>query len=228
MKTCVIIPAAGFGKRMQNDINKQFIMLEEMPILAHTINAFESSPLIDEIIVVCAKNEIEICKREILEKYGFSKVVDVVAGGETRQESVYNGLKHLNEDIENVLIHDGARPFISDEIIQRIIDCMETEAAVIVGVKEKNTIKKVVDGYVEETIPRENVWEIQTPQAFKKKLILDSYENNYAELGYFTDDSSIAEASGNRIKIVEGDYFNIKITTPEDLVLGKAILEMRK
>jgi 2-C-methyl-D-erythritol 4-phosphate cytidylyltransferase len=219
----VIIAAAGMSNRMGSKINKQFILIDNKPILAHTIEKFESCKYIDEIIVVSKDTEVEYCRKEIVRKYGYKKVSNIVKGGKERQDSIYNGIMALNERTDIVLTHDGARPFVRlESIIKGIKGTLEYGACVI-GVPLKDTIK-VVDttDEVHHTPNRALLWAAQTPQCFRIELLKEGYEYAISEGIVGTDDSSLVEKKGYRIKMLMGSYDNIKITTPEDLIIAES------
>lgn len=224
-KIAAIIVAGGSGKRMESPIKKQFITLRNKEILAYTIEAFQKSQ-VDEIIVVTGQEDIEKVKTDIVLKYDFNKVRHIVEGGKERQDSVYNGLLAVSEDISYVMIHDGARPFISQGVLKQAIDKTLQYNATVVAVPVKDTIKRINTdtNTIKKTLPRQELYAAQTPQSFSKDLLLKAYafakEKNLA----VTDDSSIVEAYGHPVHIVLGDYTNIKMTTPEDLILGEQIL----
>jgi len=224
----VIIAAAGKGTRMNSDINKQYINICGVPVLARSIGVFQECKLINEIIVVVNKDDIIFCKKNIIDTYEFTKVTQIVAGGDSRQKSVLNGLNAVNKDTEIVLIHDGARPFVKQEIIIDSITSAMNFGAACVAVPVKDTIKRSVgkDGqdFITETIPRETLWLVQTPQAFRYSLIREAHIKAYEEGFEGTDDSILVERLGVPVKIVMGRYDNIKITTWEDLIIGEAIL----
>ncbi len=222
----VIIAAAGMSNRMGSKINKQFISIDNKPILAHTIEKFEACSYVDEIIVVAKDEEIEYCKREIVKKYGFNKVSKVVRGGKTRQDSAYNGLLALDEKADIVLIHDGARPFVKNEnIVDGIKGVLKYDACVI-GVPVKDTIKVVdSDNDVDKTPNRDKIWAAQTPQCFKHTIIMEAYEKAIKDGFVGTDDSMLVERAGYEVKMVMGSYENIKITTPEDLIVAESLLK---
>lgn len=211
---------------MKSSKNKQYLELNGKPILAHTIERFHWIKEIEEIIVVAAENEISFCKKEVIEKYGFTKVKKVVAGGAQRQESVHKGLLESSPSANFIIIHDGARPFIKEEKIKEFIQDLKEEDALIFGVPEKNTIKKIKDSFIINTVPRDNIWEIQTPQGFRREIILKAFEEAKGNYHLYTDDSSMVEKIQVPVKVFHGDYLNIKITAPEDLKLGRAILEI--
>ncbi|KGM93903.1 2-C-methyl-D-erythritol 4-phosphate cytidylyltransferase [Clostridium botulinum] len=222
---CAIIVAAGRGSRMKAGINKQFIELDGKPILYYTLKKFQGNNFIDKIVLVLAKDEIEYCKKNILNKYNLDKVKKIVKGGSTRQESVINGIL-ASEGSDIVLIHDGARPFVEDRIISDGIKYANLYGACACGVSVKDTIKvKREDGFSTETLKREKLFSVQTPQSFKYNLILESHRKVLSEKIQVTDDTSAVENCGHEVYLYEGSYNNIKITTPEDLVIGKIILE---
>lgn len=223
----VIIVAAGSGKRMNLDINKQYIKIDGKEVIAHTIEVFYNNENIDEIIVCIKKEEESFFKTEILNKYNFENI-KIAYGGKERQDSIYNGLKKLDSNSDIVLIHDGARPFVSHAIINNVIEETKDKKAVVVGVPVKDTIKVVDDGIVKDTPSREKLWSAQTPQTFEKDLIVRAYENAYKNNFYGTDDSMLVEFLGQEVKMVLGSYENIKITNPEDINVAKQILELRK
>lgn len=223
----VVIVAAGTGSRMKMGINKQFIKLENKEIIAYTIEQFKNNENIDDIVVVIKEEEKEFFDREIVEKYKFDKI-KIAFGGKERQDSVYNGLKLLDERCRVVLIHDGARPFVSNEIIAKSIEEAKECKAVVVGVPVKDTIK-VVDNNnnISQTPDRNTLWAVQTPQTFDYKILLKSYEDAFKERFYGTDDAMLVERIGYKVKMIEGSYNNIKITTQEDLNIGTQILKMQ-
>ena len=220
----VIIVAAGTGSRMKKDINKQFIKLDNKEIIAYTIDKFYINDEIDDIVVVIKKDEEDYFKENILEKYNF-KNIKIAYGGEERQDSVYNGIQKLDKNCEVVLVHDGARPFVTEEIINNSIQEAKKHNAVVVGVKVKDTIKVVgEEGNIVDTPNRKYLWSVQTPQVFKYDIITKAYENAYNENYYGTDDAMLVEKIEYDVKMIEGSYDNIKITTQEDLNFGEQIL----
>ncbi|MBI5657399.1 MAG: 2-C-methyl-D-erythritol 4-phosphate cytidylyltransferase [Geobacter sp.] len=230
MKVIALIPAAGMGKRMGAGINKQYLLVAGIPIVAHTIAVFESSPLVDEIYIISPLDEIPYCRSEVVEAHGFAKVRAIVPGGAERQHSVLNGLRAVVSpaDDDLVLIHDGVRPFVTKEIIERAIDVARQADGALVAVPVKDTIKVVVNGTIRETPPRANLWQAQTPQAFRYGIIRDAHERAATEEFLGTDDTSLVERLGKEVKVVMGDYRNIKITTPEDMILAEAFLRSRE
>ena len=217
--TSAIILAAGKGQRMGTELPKQFLSMGDDMLLTKTIRVFEESSVIQDIVLVTSEDWIGFCKTEIVDREGFRKVRKIVAGGKERYDSVYQGLLAC-PNADYVFIHDGARPFVTEEILVRTQEAVEKYEACAVGVPSKDTVKIVDgDGFVESTPPRENVWNIQTPQAFSYPLIRAAYEvvrdNNMTGI---TDDAMIIERSRlAKVKLVMGSYYNIKITTPEDM-----------
>lgn len=226
IKCSVIIVAAGKGERMNTEVKKQYIKLHNKPILAYTIEKFENNNEIDDIILVTGKNDIKYCKEEIVEKYKFNKVKKIIEGGNERQYSVFNGLKEISKNTDIVLIHDGVRPFVSNDDIYNIIYNAHKYDGCILGVKVKDTVKVCDENnFITNTPDRRFIYLAQTPQAFKYDLILKAYESLINSKCILTDDSMILEKIGYKIKIIEGSYTNIKITTPDDLYFGEAILK---
>lgn len=223
----VIIVAAGSGKRMKLDINKQYIKIKEKEVVAHTIEAFYQNPNIDEIIVCIKKEEEEFFKENIIDKYQY-KNIKIAYGGAERQDSINNGLKQVAEDCSVVLIHDGARPFIDNSVINDSIEVAKEKGAVVVGVPVRDTIKVVSNDTIENTPERSTLWQAQTPQTFKYDLIIRAYEEAYKSNYYGTDDSMLVENIGKNVTMIMGSYENIKITTLEDIDYAEHILNIRK
>ena len=224
----VVIVAAGTGSRMNMGINKQFIKLEGKEIIYYTIEKFYKNENIDDIVVVVKEDEAEFFKKEILDKYKF-KNIKLAYGGKERQDSVYNGLKSLDKNCNIVLIHDGARPFVSNKIINKSIEEAKENKAIVVGVPVKDTIKVIDnDKNIVDTPNRNILWAVQTPQTFDYNLLIKSYEDAFKDGFYGTDDAMLVERIGYKVKMVEGSYNNIKITTQEDLGLGSQILKVQE
>lgn len=235
-KTTVVILAAGQGKRMKSTIHKQYILLKDKPILYYSLKTFDES-FVDDIVLVTGKDDIEFCKKEIVEKYNFKKVRIVTAGGKERYHSVACGLSAIQWECQYVFIHDGARPFVDIDIINRAFVEVQKHSACVVGIPVKDTIKIAdKDGYVSSTPERSLLWQIQTPQVFEKKLILAAYnkliaqEESLISAGItITDDAMAVEHFMNiSVKLVEGSYKNIKITTPEDMKFAEVIITSDK
>ncbi len=221
-----IVLAAGKGSRMKSNVPKQYLSLEGKPVLYYALRAFEES-FIDEIVLVTGAGEEAYCQNEIVKKYGFQKVTRVIAGGKERYDSVYRGLCAL-KGIDYVYIHDGARPFIDQGMLARAKENVEKYQACAAGMPSKDTIKIInKEGFVEETPQRKSVWIIQTPQVFSYPLIYHAYEKMYQDMPtiQITDDAMVVETMLQMpVKLYEGSYNNIKITTPEDLSVAKAFL----
>ena len=228
-KSIALIPAAGMGKRMGASINKQYLQLNGMPILARTISVFEHSPLIDAIYLVIPAAEIPYVQKHVVDVCGFRKIAAIVPGGSERQNSVMNGLTAMREHVTDddvVLIHDGVRPLVTEDVLRESIRIAGLHDGALVAVPVKDTIKTVRDGIVNGTPPRESLWQAQTPQTFRFGKIYRAHLSAAAEGFSGTDDASLIEHSGGEVHIVMGDYRNIKITTPEDLVLAEAFLSI--
>jgi 2-C-methyl-D-erythritol 4-phosphate cytidylyltransferase len=224
MKTVAIIPAAGSSKRMQNNISKQYLLLDGIPVLAHTLGIFQRSPQIDEIFLIVPKRDIEFALNGIAERYGISKVSKILAGGKERQDSVRNGIDALESDHDIVVIHDGVRPFISEELVHSVILEASRVRAVTVGVPVKDTVKSIDrHGIVVETLNRNHLWLTQTPQAFEREIIREAYKAAYRDNFYGTDDASLVERIGVKVTMIRGSYDNIKITTKDDVVLAEIL-----
>lgn len=222
-----LVPAAGMGKRMGADINKQYLLLDGMPIVARTLQVFQQSDLIAGIVLVTPEQEISFCRSEVVERYNLSKVLAIAPGGSERQHSVMNGLMELGRHAQAddiVLIHDGVRPFINDRLLQQAYETACVTDGALVAVPVKDTIKAVQDGIITGTPDRSNLWQAQTPQAFRLDLILKAHQQADQEKFLGTDDCSLLERMDGKISIVTGSYRNIKITTPEDLVIASALL----
>lgn len=219
--------AAGQGKRMQSKVQKQFLELEGHPLLYYSLKVFQESSVIDEIILVTSEDCLEYCETEIKEKYQFSKIHAVIPGGKERYDSVYEGLKAC-PNCDFVFIHDGARPFITEEILNHAYTCVLENQACVVGMPAKDTIKIAdEDEMIAHTPNRNHVWVIQTPQVFSYSLVKRAYDKMYTcGLENVTDDAMVVEAmEQQKIKLVQGSYENIKITTPEDLKIAKVFCQ---
>lgn len=226
MITKAIIAAGGLGTRLKTIEPKPLVMLSGKPLLAYSIEVFEKSPLIDGVILVIHEYHVLDVEKLVM-RYHFRKVERIVAGGPTRCASVYNGLQEAGDTTDIVVIHDGARPLIQPQTLQKAVEQCASHGAAVVGVRVKSTIKKVDPAgmFARETLNRDELWEIQTPQVFKREILLRAYaQKGPAEP---TDDASLVERLGVPVKVVEGDYENIKITTHEDLITAAALLNAR-
>ena len=226
MKIVAIIAAAGKGKRMNARTGKSFIPIFGKPILAYTIEKFEKCKLIDKIYLIVSREEKEQCCRNIISKYNFSKIQELVNGGETRQDSIYNGLNAIDRYTDIVVIHDGARPLVEENIIQDSIETAQKYGAAVTAIPIKDTIKKCgKDFIINKTLNREEIWRAQTPQTFKYDLIIQAYHQAYKEKYFATDDAAIVERFGNKVKLILGSEENIKITTPFDIIMVENFLK---
>ena len=232
MKTTAIVLAGGSGKRMNSTVKKQFLQIHDKPLLYYALKVFEDS-FIDSVILVTSEDDKEHCQKEIVEKYQFHKVKKIVTGGKERYHSVANGVMAA-EECDYLFIHDGARPFLSQDMLARLFEEVKKSNACVAGMPVKDTIKIAnADGYIESTPKRDLVWMIQTPQVFSYELIFKAYaillkeENSLIEKGIsITDDAMVVETLlGEKVKLVEGSYKNIKITTPEDISVAEGFLQ---
>ena len=225
-KITAIVLAAGQGKRMKSSVQKQFMLVHDKPVLYYSLKTFEESSKITDVVLVTGADEIDYCRREIVERYGFSKVHHIVPGGKERYHSVYEGLKSC-ESADYVYIHDGARPFVDEDMIVRAYDEVKRSGACVVGMPVKDTIKIAdKEGNIAHTPNRSLVWMIQTPQVFTYDVVRKAYDLQMEnENPSITDDAMVVEQMlGKKVRLVEGSYRNIKITTPEDIVLAEALL----
>jgi 2-C-methyl-D-erythritol 4-phosphate cytidylyltransferase len=208
---------------------KQFLRLDGVPILVHTLKVFEASPLIHEVCLVVPQGREKQCRKELLEPYGLKKVTRTVPGGATRQDSVYRGLSAISPEAVRVVVHDGVRPFLSPELLKSVIKASEGGDGAIAAVPLKDTPKYVhEDGTVDRTPDRARLYLAQTPQVFLKNVLIEAYSKAYVDGVNSTDDSALVERLGYRVRVVEGAWDNIKITTADDLDLAEKILRMRR
>ena len=226
-KCTAIVLAAGQGKRMGTKVQKQYLEISGKPVLFYSLNVFQKSDLIDEIILVVGKDQSEYCQKEIVEKYHITKVRNIVEGGAERYNSVWNGLQEVEDGF--VFIHDGARPFVNEEILLRAYDAVRNEKACVVGMPVKDTIKIADENeFAKETPNRNFVWMVQTPQVFETALVKEAYSLLMQQSDIqVTDDAMVVEQMlDKQVKLVEGSYENIKITTPEDLKIAEIFVKI--
>jgi len=221
-----VIPAAGQGRRMGAGVKKPFLLLGGFPVIHYTLRVMEESLLVDSVVLVVGPDEKERCRAMALSS--FSKVKIIVTGGEKRQDSVYNGLLALSPDTRLVVIHDAARPFLCSAGLQAVVGAAETFGAATLAVPVKDTVKAAGEnGFINQTLPRDSLWLAQTPQAFQYSLIVAAHRRA-REIGYScTDDAGLVELAGQPVRLVPGSYENIKITTPEDLIMAEALLRRK-
>jgi len=224
MKTQVILAAGGEGTRLNAALPKPLVMLKGRPLLAFSLEVFEHCPLIDDVIIAAPQNNIVDVER-IVADYSYSKVSRVIAGGARRRDSVANGLTVLDDVTEIVVVHDAARPLISLDVLEQTITACRKEPAVITAVPVKPTIKRVHPEtlYVESTLDRRLLWEIQTPQVFQKDILINAHRE-YPDADV-TDDATLVEMTGQPVRVVRGRYQNIKVTTAEDLIFAEALMD---
>ncbi|MFH1624710.1 MAG: 2-C-methyl-D-erythritol 4-phosphate cytidylyltransferase [Pseudomonadota bacterium] len=226
MRVVALIPAAGVGKRMGTSISKPFLRIGDKPILAQTLLRFEDSKEISEVYVITSKREEKRCREDIVNRYNLKKVTKIVIGGVKRQDSVKNGLEAIDPTCDIVMVHDGLRPFITPQLIDESISKTQKYDATVVAVPVKETVKRVSPGgEIIETLDRKRLYLAQTPQTFKYDIIKRAYENAFENNIVSTDDSSLVELLGIRVRVILGSYGNIKITTPEDLIIAGAFLD---
>ena len=220
-----VIVAAGKGRRMGTEVSKQFLPLCGKEILAHSVEKFEKAEKIRDIVLVTGEDSL-LDVRDMAQEYGWKKIVSVVAGGKERQDSVWNGLQAVSDDTDIVLIHDGVRPFVTEDILDHSIETAVEMGGCVAGVPAKDTIKVCNSENIAVATPdRSTLWQIQTPQTFRKDLIMQAYQKAKEDGFVGTDDASLAEYSGCPVKVIMGSYRNIKITTKEDLLIGEAFLK---
>jgi 2-C-methyl-D-erythritol 4-phosphate cytidylyltransferase len=224
VKTIALITAGGKGQRMQSPTAKQFLLLAGVPILARTIAVFDASPAIDEILVIVPQEEMAKAQTEIVERFQFKKVLKVVRGGRTRQQSVRNGLQAIKSDCSWVVVHDGVRPLIDPQWIEAGLRQARETGAAIVAVPARDSVKRLPPEGKVQTLPREEIWLAQTPQIFEFSLLCRAHQKAYQEKIIGTDDSSLVERLGHEVRLIPGDFGNIKITTPEDLAIAEALI----
>ena len=222
MKVGAIIPAAGRGKRIGASVPKQFLEIQGKPLLHHTLTVFASCKLIDYVVLVMPRADVDEMGEDWLNKYEI--VRQVVVGGEQRQDSVYNGFNSLEEGTDIVVVHDGVRPFTTPQMIIATVEAAQQHGAAITAIPVSDTVKQAADGFVKQTVSRDGLCRVQTPQAFQRRLLQQAFKKAKKDSYYGTDEGSLIEYLGERVRIVPGSELNIKITRKEDLVLGESLL----
>ena len=224
-----VVPAAGCGTRMGNETPKQFLQLGDVPLLVHVLRVFEASRTISEIIVVVPQDAVISCREDLLPPFAFSKVSTVTAGGARRQDSVWNGLQSVDARTKIIVVHDAVRPFVTGTMVEAVVDGARTHGAAIVAIPLHDTVKQVdPDGMIDATLDRQRLWSAQTPQAFDVELLREAHRSSQEAGVEATDDAFLVEQIGHRVAIVNGSPDNIKVTRPEDLVMGEAILAAQR
>lgn len=227
MMVAAIIAAAGVGRRMDQPLSKPYLLLGGKPILARTLQVFEKAPEVHEVTVVVHPDDLDYCQDKVITPCGFKKVLRLVPGGKERQDSVYHALKTLQreDDLEIILVHDGVRPFITPEHIRLVIQGAQRHGGAVLGWPAQDTLKRVnSQGEVLKTLDRQDIWQIQTPQAFQAGLLWRAFVDAYSRDFYGTDEASLLEELNLPVVVVPGSPFNLKITTQEDLQLAEALL----
>ena len=226
MKVGAIIPAAGRGKRIGASVPKQFLEIQGKPLLHHTLTVFVSCKVIDYVVLVMPRTDVDEMGEDWLNKYEIVRAV--VVGGEQRQDSVYNGFNSLEEGTDIVVVHDGVRPFTTPQMITATVEAAQQHGAAITAIPVSDTVKQAADGFVKQTVSRDGLWRVQTPQAFQYGLLQQAFKKAKKDSYYGTDEGSLVEYLGERVKVVPGSELNIKITRKEDLVLGESLLSRAK
>lgn len=224
-----LVPAAGRGLRMGGSVPKQFLSLGHQPLILHSLRVLQASPVIQEIILAVPHGDMDYCLKEIVAKHHFTKVTKVVPGGAERQDSVRHALEAVQNEVEVVLVHDAVRPFLTERMVEEVVSMARAKGAAIIALPMKDTVKQVGADYViERTVDRAGLWLAQTPQAFRRDWLLSAHRKAHGEGVRATDDAYLMEWCGYSVSVVEGSGENIKVTRPEDLVIGEAILASRQ
>lgn len=219
-----IVPAAGAGVRMEADRPKQFRPLGDRPLLVHTLQRLSDSPLIETVVVVVPADWVAKARSELIEPYGLAKVGAVVAGGAERQDSVAAGLEALGPEVDLVVVHDGVRPFVTEAMIADVVEAARATGAAVAAIPVAETVKRVADGAVVETVSRDGLYRVQTPQAFRREVLAEALERARAEGVVGTDEAALVERFGRPVRVVAGSAVNLKVTSPEDWSLAESIL----
>ncbi|THJ23534.1 MAG: 2-C-methyl-D-erythritol 4-phosphate cytidylyltransferase [Nitrospira sp. CG24E] len=224
-----LVPAAGRGLRMGGSVPKQFLSIGGEPLIVQSLRVLQAASVIDQVVLAVPSADIDYCEREIVARHRFTKVTRVVAGGAERQDSVRCALAQIPSDTEIVLIHDAVRPFVTQRMVEEVVAAARKEGAAIIALPMRDTVKQVrKDGMIERTVDRSPLWLAQTPQAFRRDWIETAHRKGQIEGVQATDDSFLVEWLGHSVAVVEGSGENIKVTRPEDMVIGEAILAARK
>lgn len=225
-----VIPAAGQGKRLGGDIKKQFLALCDLPVAVHTLTAFQNSPLIDDIICIASKEDLSFFER-LVSDHSLTKVAKILPGGERRQDSVWAGVSYLGgwSDLNDfIVVHDGVRPLVTSQLIEKVIEAAKEEGSAVAALPVTDSLKQVSsDKMILKSLPRENVWVMQTPQVFRLEILMQAYRRAAQERLEATDEATLVENLGRPIRCVEGSIENIKITLPPDLEMAEAFLRAR-
>ena len=228
MRVVAIIPAAGEGHRMGGTVEKQFLHLQGIPVIAHTLGVFDKSPEVDGVVLVVAPQQRQALKERILGPYPCRKLLEVVDGGSERQDSVARGLEAVPGDSQLIVVHDGVRPLVSVDLLGAVLKAANDHGAALAAIPAGDTVKRAKEEVVVETLKRETIWLAQTPQAFQANLLRLAYEKASRDKMMVTDDAALVESLGVSVHLVPGSPENIKVTTPTDLVVAEAILAHRE
>ena len=213
---------------MGGSVRKQFRTVGGFPLVVHALRVLQSSPIIDGIVLAVPATDLHYCRTDIVEAHGFTKVLHVVAGGQERQDSVRQALAVVDDRVDIVVIHDAVRPCVTELMVKQVVEAAKAEGAAIIALPMRDTVKQVgPDGLIERTIDRKPLWLAQTPQAFRRDWLQDAHRKAHAEGFAATDDAYLLEWMGHPVKVLEGSGENIKVTRPEDMILGEAILSSR-
>ena len=227
-RVTAVLPAGGRGVRMGSGVPKQFLSLGGIPLLIHALRVFEATDCITEVIVVVPEPDRDHCRQEVLAPFHLKKVSKVISGGPRRQDSVYNGLRAADPAAEIILVHDAVRPFVTVELVNEVVDAAKEFGAAIAAIPMRDTVKRVTkDRMIEGTLDRENLWLAQTPQAFQRTILENAHHQGQAVEHEATDDAFLVEQLPHPVVIVTGTTDNLKITRPEDLLMGEAILNAK-
>lgn len=227
--TIAVVPAAGRGLRMGGSVPKQFLAIGGLPLLVHSLRVLQAAPSIDAIVLAVPQSDIDYCQADIVKAYDFNKVTKVVGGGEERQDSVRLALAAVGTDAEIVLVHDAVRPFLTVQMVEDVVKAARATGAAIIALPMRDTVKHVrTDHVIERTVDRKPLWLAQTPQAFRRDWLQEAHRKAQAEGVVATDDASLLEWMGRPVTVVEGSGENIKVTRPEDMIIGEAILAARQ
>ena len=224
-RVAALIPAAGSGQRMGGGVPKPYLPLGGREILARTLEVFETCAAVHEVWVIASADQRARCQRDIVERYDFGKVRGVTPGGDERQASVWRGLQCLGPEVDWVVIHDGVRPFVDHDLIEAVLAIAAQHGAAIAATPLHDTLKRVSSqGLVEATVPRERLWRVQTPQAFRRQVLQQAFEHAWRRQLIATDEAALVEAYGHAVGVAPGSERNIKMTTPDDLAMGERLL----
>ena len=227
--TVAVVPAAGRGLRMGGCVPKQFLAIGGLPLVVHSLRILQAAPSVDAIVLAVPQDDIDYCRADIVKAHHFDKVTQVVAGGKERQDSVRLALAAVGNDADIVLVHDAVRPFLTVQMVEDVVKAARATGAAIIALPMRDTVKEVrADRVIQQTVDRKTLWLAQTPQAFRKDWLQEAHRKAQAEGIVATDDAYLLEWMGRSVTVVEGSGENIKVTRPEDMIIGEAILASRQ